>query len=492
MNFSKLIMKRDGGQPLYLRLQAALEEAIKSGELQSGERLPSERELAARLSLSRTTVAGAYRELESRGLVRSHVGRGTFVCAVPEPTGAPFAWRGKVSASVAHFGDTSSLRHLLRDGFDSNLISFAVGSPAFECFPIEDYLKLTEHALRRHAAAALGIAPTEGQPRLRRAIAERFGTRAERILILSGSQHGLDLIARCLIDAGDYIIIDRPGYVGAIQTFRAAGANLVGWDVARADLDELEDLLVRYRPKLIYTDPTFQNPTGRVMTLRERQDLLKLAARYRTPVVEDDPWSETYLDAAPPPSLYHIDAHNIVIHISTFSKTLAPGLRLGWLAASEYIVDQLASIKQHENLFTEGLGQFVIADFLLTGRYDAHMDALRREHARKRDLMRRALDAHARPHGLEFNQPRGGLHFWCRLPRGLESRALLERAIEAGVAFAPGELFYADASGRNELRLCFSCAPADKIEEGVKRLARALEAERAKTGGRAQATMPLV
>jgi DNA-binding transcriptional MocR family regulator len=492
MNFAKLITNRDGGdgQPLYLRLQAALEEAIKAGEIEAGERLPSERELATILSLSRTTVAGAYRELESRGLVRSHVGRGTFVCAVPEPSGAPFAWRGKVSASVAYFGDSLSLRQLMRNGFDPNLISFAVGAPAFECFPIEDYLKLTEHALRRHAAAALGIAPTEGQPRLRRAIAERFGTRAERVLVLSGSQQGIDLIARCLIDAGDYVIIDRPGYVGAIQTLRAAGANLVGWDVARADLDELEDLLVRYRPKLIYTDPTFQNPTGRLMNLRERQELLQLAARYRTPVVEDDPWSETYLDQPPPPSLYHLDAHNIVIHLSTFSKTLAPGLRLGWLAASEYIVEQLALIKQHENLFTEGLGQFVIADFMLTGRYDAHMDALRREHARKRDLMRRSLAAHTR--GLEFNQPRGGLQFWCRLPPGVESRALLERAIEEGMAFAPGEMFYADGSGRNELRLCFSCAPADKIEEGVRRLARALDAERAKTSGRAQATMPLV
>jgi 2-aminoadipate transaminase len=491
MDYAKLLLERDGAQPLYLRLEAALEELIRTCELTAGERLPSERELAARLRLSRTTVANAYRELESRGLVRSHVGRGTFVCAAPEAADAPFAWRGKVASSVAYFGEGFSLRRLMQSGYDPNLISFAVGAPAFESFPIEDYLRLTEHALRRHAPAVLGIAPTEGQPRLRRAVAERFKTKPERILVLSGSQQGIDLIARCLIEPGDRVVVDRPGYVGAIQTFRAAGATLVGWDAARADLDELEDLLVRHRPKLIYTDPTFQNPTGRVMTLRERQDLLKLAARYRTPVVEDDPWSETYLDGQPPPpSLYHLDTRNIVIHLGTFSKTLAPGLRLGWLAASEYIVDQLAAIKQHENLFTEGLGQFVIADFLLTGRYDAHMDALRHGHARKRDLMRRALESNGRT--FEFRLPRGGLHFWCRLPAGIDSRALLERAIAEGVAFAPGEIFYPDAAGRNELRLCFSCAPAAQIEEGVRRLLRAIAAETTESSARARTNVPVV
>ena len=243
MDYAKLKLGGERAEPLYLRLEAALEDLIKSGDLQPGERLLSERDMAARLSLSRTTVANAYRELESRGLVRSHVGRGTFVCAAPEAADAPFAWRGKVASSVAYFGDGFSLRRLMQSGYDPNLISFAVGAPAFESFPVEDYLRLTEHALRRYAPAALGIAPTEGQPRLRRAVAERFRTKPERILILSGSQQGIDLIARCLVEPGDRVVLDRPGYVGAIQTFRAAGATLVGWDAARADLDELEDLL---------------------------------------------------------------------------------------------------------------------------------------------------------------------------------------------------------------------------------------------------------
>jgi DNA-binding transcriptional MocR family regulator len=476
MDYAKLLEKRDDTRPLYVQLKEALTGAIGSGVLPTGMRLPSERELARELGLSRTTVVTAYRELESLGLVRSHVGRGTFVCAVPEPGDAPFAWRGKVSWRVENLGGKLSLRHLMNGNQDDQFISFAAGEPAFECFPLEEYRRVITQTLKQHARLALGLAPTEGQPVLRRAVARRFGTMPERVLILSGSQQGIDLIARCLIDHSDTIIIDRPGYVGAIQTFRAAGANIVGWDVVRADLDELEDLIVRHRPKLIYTDPTFQNPTGRTMTLKERQDLLKLAARYRIPIIEDDPWRETYLDSPPPLSLCQLDVHNIVIHLGTFSKVLAPGLRLGWLAASEYIVDQLASIKQHENLFNEGLSQIVIADFLQSGLFDTHLENLRRKHTVKRDLMKRAAAEHLPARMCVLNNPRGGLHFWCQLMKGMDARHLLDAAVRKGVSFAPGELFYPDeAGGRQELRLCFSSVPTDRIEEGIKRLRGAFD-----------------
>lgn len=480
MDYSRLTPERNKSGRLYAQLQASLEGAIRSGEIPAGARLPSERELAARMELSRTTVVNAYRELESRGLVRSHVGRGTFVCATPEPTDGPFAWRGKVSARVARLlGTNASLRHLMSNASNNNLISFAVGVPALECFPLSEYRRAVERTLRRYPDVALGLAPVEGQPQLRRAVASRFCTKPERILILSGSQQGLDLISRCLIDPGDAVIVDRPGYVGAMQTLRAAGANIIGWDAVRADMDELEDLVVRHRPKLIYTDPTYQNPTGRTLTLRDRQDLLKMAARYRIPVVEDDPWRETSLDAPPPPSLYHLDTYNIVIHLGTFSKVLAPGLRLGWLAASEYIVDQLASIKQHENLFTEGTGQLVVADFLRSGLIDDHLTVLRVEHRKRRDLLRQAVEKHL-ARTLELNQPRGGLYFWCRLAGGVEAQSLLQQALPKGVAFAPGDLFYPDGGGRRELRLCFSCVTTDKIEEGVRRLRSAVPSEDAR------------
>jgi 2-aminoadipate transaminase len=480
MDYSKLLSGLRSSQPLYGQLRDSLERAIESGALLTGARLPSERELATRLGVSRTTVINAYRELESMGLVRGYVGRGTFVCATPEPGDSPFAWRGKISASAAHLDTTlapGGLLRRLRSVKNPRLISFAIGAPALECFPIKEYRRLMDRALNRHADEVLGLAPTEGQSCLRQAIAERFEMKRERILILSGAQQGLNLIARCLLDSGDTVIVERPGYVGAIQTFRTAGANLIGWDRGRSDLDELEDLIIRYRPKLLHTNPTFQNPTGAVLPLRERQELLKLAARYRLPVIENDPYREIYLDSQPPPSLYELDGGKMVIHLSTFSKILAPGLRLGWLAGSEYLVERLSAIKQRDNVFTESLGQLVMASFLRSGLIEDHLARLRVEHRRRRDEMARALEQYLPGRMISFARPRGGLYLWCRFKDRIDSRQFLQRAMREGVAFAPGNIFYSDGAGNREFRLCFSGSTVEKIDEGVRLLAKCLRYE---------------
>ena len=356
-------------RPLYGHLVNLFESAIARGELPSGSRLPPERELAERLGISRTTVVSAYRELESRGLLRGYVGRGTFVCAAPEPSGTPFAWRGKIASAALRSSD-STLRDAIRHSSDARLLSLAAGEPAIDCFPTAAFQQAIDHALKRDADAVWSHGPTEGQPVLRDAIAERFGVSAESVLILAGAQQGLDLLARCLVDPGDAVIIDRPGYLGAIQSFRAAGAKLIGWDVARAEIDELEDLLVRYRPKLIYTNPTFQNPTGATMPIRTRREMLKLAGRYRVPIVEDATYGELYFHEAPPPSLRELDAQNLVIHLNSFSKVMAPGLRLGWLSAAPSIIDQIAIIKQRLDPHTQNLVQFAMARLIRQGSFD--------------------------------------------------------------------------------------------------------------------------
>src|SRR5439155_9227212 len=213
-----------------------------------------------------------------------------------------------------------------------------------------------DDVLAKDAATAWRHGSTEGLPRFRAALAERFGGEPEHILVIAGAQQGLDLLTRCLVDRGDAVILDRPGYLGAIQTFRNAGARLVGWDIARADVDELEELLLRYRPKLIYTNPTHQNPTGVTLPIRVRRELLELAERYRVPIIEDDTYRELTLSAAPPPSLYELDdTHTIVIRLNTFSKMLAPGLRLGWISAVRPIVEQLALLKQRIDPSTQNL-----------------------------------------------------------------------------------------------------------------------------------------
>jgi 2-aminoadipate transaminase len=460
-------------RPLYGHLVSLLESAISRGDIQSGARVPPERELAHRLGISRTTVVSAYRELESRGLLRGYVGRGTFVCAAPDPSGAPFAWRGKIAAAALRTSD-SILRDTMRHSSDPRILSLAAGEPAIDCFPADAFQHAVTHVLKREAHAVWRHGPTEGQPALREAIAERFGVPAESVLVLGGAQQGLDLLARCLIDPGDAVIVDRPGYLGAIQSFRAAGAKLIGWDIARADMDELEDLLVRYRPKLIYTDPTFQNPTGFTLPIRGRRELLKLAERYRVPIVEDATYRELYFHDPPPPSLRDLDGQNIVIHLSSFSKVLAPGLRLGWLSAAPSIVDQIAIIKQRLDPHTQNLVQFAMARLIRDGSFDNHLRMLRAEHLRRCSKMVESIQRHVPAGAMRFTRPEGGLYLWCRLAGNLSSRALQDRALAAGVAFVAGHAFYPDPAGESELRLCFSSVLPAAIDDAVKRLAESL------------------
>jgi DNA-binding transcriptional MocR family regulator len=466
----------DGSSPsLYLRLQSNLEKAIREGEWSPGSKLPAERELAEQLQISRTTVTNAYRELEAKGLVRGYVGRGTYVCALPEPSNVPFAWRGKMSAVSLRLSAESSIVNL--SSSDPNLISFGVGCPALECFPTDEYCRLQNSILRNRSTEALGVGSVAGQPILRDAIAKEHSVCTGKVLVVAGSQEGLDLLARCLIDPGDYVIVDQPGYFVGFRTFQAAGARLVGWNAARADVDELEHLILRYRPKFICTTPTFHNPTGRTLSLSQRKDVIELATRYRIPVIEDEPYRQMYFDAPPPPSLHQLDERGVVIHLSTFSKVLAPGLRLGYIVAPENVVDLLALAKQRAVWLTAGLEQLVVAEMMLSGMVSHHAQKLRQEHRVRRDAMVHALRRAIPKTRLSFSVPSGGMFLWCRLSGGPAAAELNRRAIAQGVVFTPGELFYPEISESRELRLCFAGTSVSRIEQGVERLRIAFEAQ---------------
>src|SRR3954451_14954934 len=432
-------------RPLYRRLVTLLEGGIARGDLRAGFQLPPERDLATSLKISRATVVSAYRELEARGLVRGYVGRGTFVSAGPDAASAPFAWRGKIAASALQATETT-VRELVRAAADPQLISVAAAVPALDSFPVEAFRRAMTHVLATQADAAWRHGPTEGLQRFRAALAERFGGEPEHILVLAGAQQGLDLLARCLIDPGDAVVIDRPGYLGAIQTFRTAGARLVGWDVARADIDELEELLLRYRPKLIYTNPTHQNPTGISLPIRTRREMLELAARYRVPIVEDDTYRDLALNGPPPPpSLFTLDeAHRVVIRINSFSKMLAPGLRLGWISAVRPIVDQLSLIKQQIDPHTQNLSQLVICELVEQGVLNRHLAVLAAEHRRRRDAMVHALRQQVPAAQLRFSVPDGGMYLWCDLPPAIDARAVQERALRESVMVLTGAPFYVD------------------------------------------------
>ena len=463
-------------RPFYRRLVAVIEGGIARGAVAAGCRLPPERDLARALGVSRATIVSAYRELESRGLVRGYVGRGTFVSARPDGGGAPFAWRGKMAAAALQATDTT-VRDLVRAASDPALLSLAAGEPALDAFPVDAFQQAMNRALSTNAAVAWRHGPTEGLPSFRAALAHRFGGDADHVLVISGAQQGLDLLTRCLVDRGDAVIVDRPGYLGAIQSFRNAGARLVGWDIVRADVDELEELLLRYRPKLIYTNPTHQNPTGITLPMRARRDLLELATRYRVPIVEDDTYRELGLESTPPPSLFKLDdARNIVIRLNSFSKMLAPGLRLGWISAVGPIVEQLALIKQQIDPHTQNLVQLVVSDLVESGVFDRHLATLRGEHRRRRNAIVQAIRRHVPPGALRYQVPDGGMYLWCQLAPRLRARTVQAAAARESVIVVTGEPFYVDQGGAGELRICYTSQPVDRAERVARTLARGLAA----------------
>jgi DNA-binding transcriptional MocR family regulator len=485
-----LRLERDSRIPLYLQIRNQLREMILDGTLSEGSRLPPERKMAAALGVNRTTVVNAYRELAADGLVEGHVGRGTTICrpplsSSPQPpnhlTPHPLVW-SEYFVPRTEGGRDPLLRDLMALLSRPDTISFAAGIPAPELYPLGDFRQAMTHVLNTAGQTLLQPCPVEGYYPLRQTIARRLAgrgatIRAENILIVTGSQQGLDLIARTFLRAGDEVVVEAPTYLGALQIFSVAGARLLGvpLDEEGMRLDVLENILIRYRPKLIYTLPTFHNPSGCTMAPKRRLQLLELARRHRLPIVEDDPYGELYYTSPAPSPLLALDQNGYVIYLSTFSKILFPGLRLGWVAAPRPVVERLSQIKQLADLHCSTLIQGVAHEFCQRGALDEHLDRVRDPYRQRRDAMLAAL-AEVAPTGLEWDDPQGGFNLWCRLPSGLKARQLMAEAARQRVAIVPGEVFYPDGGGQEEMRLNFSCLPIAQIEEGIQRLGLALTA----------------
>jgi DNA-binding transcriptional MocR family regulator len=297
----------------------------------------------------------------------------------------------------------------------------------------------------------------------------------DNILVLAGSQQGLDLIARALIKPGDFVAMEVPSFLGALSVFRAVGARLLGVPMDREGMriDVLEQVIVCCRPQLIYTLPTFQNPSGTVMSQERRRAVLSLAQRYQVPILEDDPYGELYYGDPPPPPLKSFDQYGHVIYLSTFSKVLFPGIRLGWLVASRPVVDRLAATKQYTDLHSNTLMQGAMTEFIQQGWLSEHVATLRQVYPHRGAAMLTALHDYM-PRGLRWNEPTGGFFIWCLLEEGLRSKDLLAEAAHRRVAFVVGEAFHCDGGGQNALRLNFTYQDEKGIREGIRRLGEAL------------------
>ncbi|HUS16774.1 MAG TPA: PLP-dependent aminotransferase family protein [Chloroflexia bacterium] len=365
-------------------------------------------------------------------------------------------------------------------------ISFAYGLPDPALFPTDALAAATELVLRQHSDRALQYGSPQGLPQLVRVLLDRLN-RAEGLelvpeecIITSGASQGIGLVARALLDPGDAVVLETPAWPGVINILRRYGARMVpvpleadGLDVSATAATLAELHAAGTRPKLLYTVPTFQNPTGITMTATRRQELLALAREYDLLVVEDDAYRDLAFDHAPPPSLLALDDDGRVLRLGTYSKILAAGMRLGWMLGPRDIISRMVALKDDGG--TSPFASYVAAAYTLAGELEPHITQLLDVYRLKRDTMLEALKDHFPP-AARWTAPGGGFFVWVTLPPGLDSGDLLARAREEGVDFLPGRSCFPDAAaGAPYLRLAFSLVTVDQIEDGIKRLGRVIE-----------------
>lgn len=380
----------------------------------------------------------------------------------------------------------SAIRELLKVTEQPDIISFGGGLPAPDVFPVEEFKRACNYVLDHNGAQALQYGSTEGYTPLREMIARHaraigISVNVENILITTGSQQALDLIGKIFINRGDHILVESPTYLGALQAWNAYGAeySTVPMDENGMITDELEEAL-RTGPKFIYALPNFQNPTGCTLTLERRKKLVELADRYGVPIVEDDPYGQLRYEGEDLPALELIDSQTRVkngsytgnvIYLSTFSKILAPGIRLAWVIAPDQVIRKMVLAKQGTDLHSPTFNQIVAHEVGQHGYLDRHIKLIQDTYRERRDVMLEALEEQM-PDGVKWTHPQGGLFLWVTVPEKLNTTQLMVEAIQEKVAFVGGESFHPNGGGTNTLRLNFSCMKPEKINEGIARLGK--------------------
>jgi 2-aminoadipate transaminase len=392
-------------------------------------------------------------------------------------------WEYRYANRTQRMG-SSIIRELLKWTEQPDIISFAGGLPAPEVFPVEKFKEACNTVLDEFGAQALQYSTTEGYRPLREMIARhtnRFGVdiTPDNILITSGSQQALDFIGRVFINQGDHIVCESPTYLGALQAWNAYGAQYISVpsDENGMIVDELEKAL-RVGPKFIYILPNFQNPAGTTLSLERRRKLVELADRYGVPIIEDDPYGQLRYEGEHLPAVVTLDSQyrgddgtytGNVIYLSTFSKILAPGIRLAWVVAPQEVIRKLVMAKQAADLHTATFNQMVAFEVGKGGFLDEHVKFIRATYKERRDVMLETMEE-VFPSGVRWTRPQGGMFLWGILPKGMDAAKVLKVAIEKKVAFVPGGSFHPNGGGENTMRLNFSFSSPEVIREGITRL----------------------
>jgi 2-aminoadipate transaminase len=482
--------------PLYVQLRDQLRALVHSGELRSGDRIPASRELAVQLGVHRTTVANAYAELESEGLIQGHVGRGTFICGVPlKQFTPPPRTNGNGNGAMrweALFADErgdEGLSRLMPD-VPSDAIAFVNARPSEEFFPVEDFRRCCNSVLRNEGRRVLQLGSTDGYEPLKRVLAEMLrgegvAVRPEQMLITDGCQQALDLLCKAFLRPGDSVALENPAYPGAIAIFAGARIRTLGAKVSTdlrgigslgIDVDALESVLMQNRVKFVLVTPDFHNPTGTTLPLAERKRLLEVAARYHVPIVEDAIYARLRLRGNVVPSLKSLDRAGNVIQIDSFSKIAFPGLRVGWCIGPERAIERLRLVKQSTDLHTDQLAQATLAEFVRRGYLAKHLARMKKVYRSRLDILEDSLRKYM-PDETTWTRPEGGMTIWVTLPPGFDAGELLIHIRERGIWFVPGRYFYVQNPEPNTLRLGFAGLDEKHIARGVEKLGQLLAIE---------------
>jgi DNA-binding transcriptional MocR family regulator len=480
MNLS-IPLDRDGEEPIYRQLIRHIRMQIESGSLPAGARLPASRDLARQLNISRISVVNAYAELRSQGFLSAHAGRGTFVAGDTGSNGsAPVNGHHQAVVDEAPTTPDRSLREMMRMGRRPGVISFSHGILSTEFFPVHHLRDAINTVLDRDAGKALGYEPPEGYGPLRTAVRDyvsALGIRcsSDQVLITGGAQQGIDLVIQALLAEGEMVVTENPTYLGMIDIARTRRVQIHGieMDAEGIRLDHLENFIIDNSPKLIYVMPTFHNPTGTVMPLHRRRQLLNLANDYKISVLEDGVYHEFRFEGDHLPPLKAIDDTGIVLHVSAFTKMMLPGLRIGYLISDSRHYERLVRVKQAADIATPGLNQRAIHLMLERGVLAQQLERNNRELRRRRDIALRAAERYLPP-GSRWKVPDGGMYLWVQLPKsGPNAAELYITAVQMGVAYTIGSVFHTDGCGNYRIRLNYSTHGPAEIEEGFKRLGRA-------------------
>jgi GntR family transcriptional regulator/MocR family aminotransferase len=432
-------------------------------------------------------VKNAYAELEADGLIATRAGSGTYV-HVPAPLppipktepGAPWPLWQLEAGSRSGLTNGASPEEMLKCAGHPNPINLAGGCGDARLIPAEDYRRVIQGVLRRDGVEALEYGEHAGYSPLRGTIAHILASqgipaRAENVLITAGSQQAIALVTQLLLRPGDAILVESPTYAIALDLFRALGLKIIGAPMDNCGLivERLETLLQQHHPRMLYTIPNFHNPTGACMSVQRRRQLLALADRYNVPILEDDYVGDLRYEGRTQPALKSLDPGGRVLYVSTFSKMLMPGLRVGFLVAEGPFYDSLLRYKRINDLTTSNLQQRALEAYVTVGRYQSHLRRTSLIYKKRRDAMLLAV-SRLLPQA-SVDPPQGGLFAWLRLPGDFRAEELLSSACREGVAFAPGGRFFPHSpDGDHFLRLNFVSQPAEDTIEGIRRLAKAM------------------